>query len=189
MTYFCPTYPPPPVRRQPNYAKWIAIAAMLVLAVVAVITVSVAGALLKSRSADVVATSAPVAAVCQSGSYQHKSGRDAPHFQEATEVAVCTAKIAWTSEAPVKPGEQYGPIWIVQFSSTGAARHEAARETLMGSTTVITINGKPVLFEAVMDLTGVLQPLAQFGAIITPMNEHGINPWYGYDYWQDNWQG
>ena len=80
----------------------IAIVAVVLAAVVAVITVGTA-VWVHRASSDVVATSAPVAAVCHPGSYEHPSKRDTPYFRGATDVAVCTAKIAWTSEVPINP--------------------------------------------------------------------------------------
>lgn len=176
--------PLPPPRR--NNAKAVGIVALAVLAVVLLVIVGLA--LNTSGSSPVagggIGASAPVTAVCQPGSYKHPSQDETPSFGDATDIAVCTAKIAWTSEPPVRPGEQYGPIWIVQYPSLGAAQ-DAAHEPMqavMGSTAITTINGKTVLFIAGVDQTGVsLEPLAQFGFAITPasspaqwLKDHGV---------------
>ena len=120
---------------------------------------------------DAIATSAQVAAVCQAGSYEHRTGRDNPWpgVPGVTDVAVCTGKIAWTSEVPVNPGGQYGPIWILQFSSPRAARNDVATQNMLGATALGVISGKPVLFAAMADYSGFsLQPLAaQFGFSIS----------------------
>jgi hypothetical protein len=72
------------------------------------------------------------------------------------------------SDAPV-PSERYGAICIVQFSSSGAARNEAATESALGATATAVIGGKSPLFCAPADWTGAsLQPLAHFGFVITP---------------------
>jgi hypothetical protein len=175
--------PFPPQRR--TRRKVVAVVALPLLAVGLLVLVAVALHTLggAATSRDEVPTSAPVAAVCQPGSYDvstgsttptlNKSGLEAPTFQGATDVAVCTAKVAIFAE-PVRPGEQYGPIWIVQFSSPGAARSEAARENLLGATVIATISGKTVLFSAPADWTGAsLEPLAQFGFTITPARCEG----------------
>ena len=178
-------FPPPPVpgiyapgRTEPvyysapqrtNYAKVVALGAIALLAAIALVVLVV---VLRSSSGG-VGTPAPVSAVCQPGSYTHNTGREVPTFQGSTDVAVCTGIVPWTSEDPTaqgfNPNDRYGSIWIVQFPSPGAARNDAATESMMAATAIGTVNGKTVLFVAPADWTGAsLQPLIQFGFTVTP---------------------
>jgi hypothetical protein len=166
-------YPNPSPRR--NYAKVVALVALALsavgLLVIGLLVLVVVGVQRSNRLNTDVAeavASVAVAAVCQPGSYGHARQRDAPTFQGATDTAVCTAKVSALLEAPV-PTERYGPIWIAEFSSSRAARDEATRENLVGATAIATIDGKAVLAVAPADWAGVsLEPLAQFGFVITP---------------------
>ncbi|OBA64706.1 hypothetical protein A5647_24860 [Mycobacterium sp. 1100029.7] len=109
-----------------------------------------------------------VAAVCQPGSYGHKARGEAPTFQGATDTAVCTAERSAFPDAPV-PAERYGPLWIVQFPSPDKARTAIATDNLIGATALSTRGGNAVLVLAPADSTGIsLQPLSQFGFVITP---------------------
>jgi hypothetical protein len=161
--------PVPPQRR--SNAKVMGIVALAVLVVGLLVIVGVA---LHSSGSSPAAgggtnTSAPVAAVCQPGSYKHPGQEATPSFGDATDIAVCTGKIAWTADPPDRPGEEYGPIWIIQFASLDAARDEVAEGQLAGATAIATIDGKTVLFFAPADMTGVsLQPLTQFGFTVKP---------------------
>jgi hypothetical protein len=162
---------PYPQRFPPQRRSNAKVAGIVALAVLAVGLLVIVGVALHSSPAagGGSSASAPVTAVCQQGSYTHPSQEEAPSFGDATDTAVCTGKIAWTSEPPVRPGEEYGPIWIVKFPSRDAARDEVAEGQLAGATAIATIDGKIVLFFAPADMTGVsLQPLSQFGSDITP---------------------
>jgi hypothetical protein len=164
-------YPhPPPPRRGPSSFKVIAVAAVASLAVIALVALvtaihnSATNAITTTPS-DAIATSAPVNAVCQPETYEHSSGPDTPNFEYATYIASCTANIALFSAAEVaRPGDEHGPLWVVQFPSPGAAQDEVARQAVGGATAVTTISGKAVMFFAPADFRGVtLQPLAQSG--------------------------
>jgi hypothetical protein len=143
--------------------------------VVVVITVILAVRLHKSGSTTAasggVTRSAGIAAVCQPGSLrEHLSGRHAPPFQGATDIAKCTAKVSAFPEAPpdTPPNERYGVIWIVQFSSPDAARNEAVNKNLLAATAIVPLSGT-VPFAAPSDWTGAsLQPLTHLGFQIMP---------------------
>lgn len=169
---FHPPYPysPPLPASGRNLAKVVAVVALALLAIGVLVLVVVG--LHISGSATTpgggIATSAPVASVCKPGSYKRPSQRDAPTFQGANDTAVCTATVAAFPDAPV-PSERHGSIWIVQFSSLGAARNEAMTERFVGATAIGAIGEKNVLFVATADWTGAsLEPLTQFGFLITP---------------------
>jgi hypothetical protein len=169
---FQPPYPymPPLPTSGRNYAKVVALVALALLAVGVLVLVVVGLHISGSTTTPggAIATSAPVAAVCKPGSYKRPSQRDGPTFQGATDLAVCTATVAAFPDAPV-PSERYGPIWIVEFPSLGAARNEAMAERFVGATAIATIGEKNVLFVATADWAGAaLEPLAQFGFTITP---------------------
>ncbi len=180
MSYYYPTHPPyspsAPVRPGPNYAKTIALVAVTLLTAVASVVLVIEIQLHNSSSSthdasDEVATSAAVTAVCQSGSYSYVHGRDAPNFIGATDIAHCTGKLPWTTESPVIAGEEYGPIWIVQFRSLDPALREAQREGLAGATAIVPLGSdlRSVLFFAPADWSGMsLRPLAQLEFPITP---------------------
>ena len=160
---------PAPPPRGTNYAKVIALVAVALLAVITLVILVV----VLRNSGGGIGTPAPLSAVCQPSSYAHKTGPDVPTFQGSTDVTECTGKIPWTSEDPAaqgfNPNDRYGPIWIVQFSSPGAARNAAATESFEGATAIGTVNGKTVLFIAPADWTGAsLEPLTQLGFVITP---------------------
>jgi hypothetical protein len=177
MTYPYPSHPPyrpPPVQRGPNYAKIIFFVTLGLMVVVAVITVILAVRLHKSGSTTAAsgggATSAAVAAVCQPGSYEDMSGRHAPPFQGATDIAKCTAKISAFPNLPpdTPPDKRYGVLWIVQFSSPDATRNEAVSKNPLAATALVPLSGT-VLFVAPSDWTGAsLQPLTHFGFQIMP---------------------
>jgi hypothetical protein len=163
-------YPQPSPPPRTSNAKVLGIVALALLAVCLLLIVGVA--LHNSGSSPTagggISTSAPVTAVCQGGSYKHPGEEETPGFGKATDIAVCTGKIAWTSE-PDRPGEEYGPIWIVQFPSLNAARDGVAYQQLAGATAIASIDGKALLFFAPADMTGVsLQPPSRFGFAITP---------------------
>lgn len=163
-------YTPPPPPRSTNYAKVFALVALALLAIGVLVLVVVGLHLSGSATTPGggIATSAPVASVCKPGSYKRPSQRDAPTFQGANDTAVCTATVAAFPDAPV-PSERHGSIWIVQFSSLGAARNEAMTERFVGATAIGAIGEKNVLFVATADWTGAaLEPLTQFGFLITP---------------------
>jgi len=164
-------YPyPPPLPPQPRTrAKAVAVVALSLSAIglLVLVVIGLHGSGGATAAHDQVATSTEIAAICQPGSFEHKSGQDAPTFQGANDVAMCTAKIGAFPEAPT-PSEQHGPIWIVQFPSSSAARNEARAENMVGATAITTIGGKTVLFCATADWTGAsLEPLTQFGISIT----------------------
>lgn len=168
-----PPHPYPHLLQPPrrNHAKLIAFVAFPLIAVGLLVLVIAGIHSARNATNDGVDASAPVAAVCQPGSYDHLSQRDAPTFQGATDIAECTARIPWTAlEVPegFDPSDRYGPIWVVQFSSLGAAQNEATRESLADATTLGTISGKTVLFDSPADCNGAsLEPLTQFGFAIT----------------------
>lgn len=164
-----PQPPPlPPARR--NLAKVVALVALALIPVA--VFLLVAAWLFNSHTTTTAgseaSTSEAIAAVCSPGTFGHPSQQDAPAFPGATDVAECTAKLSALPDAPVA-SERYGPIWIVEFASPGAARSEAGTESLLGATAIGTIGSKNVIFVAPGDSTGAsVQPLAQFGFIIRP---------------------
>ena len=158
-----PPYVPPP-RPNHSFRAFLILVGIILVAVGVTVTAVV---LAPSKVNDPIATSAQVAAVCQAGSYEHPSAQDNPYSGTpgVTYVGVCTAQIAaFSPPKGFKPSERWGPIWIIQFSSRGAALDWVPTERLLGATTLITIDGKTVLFAAAADYAGVaLRPLVQFG--------------------------